>query len=97
VEIGHLRLSSAWEGGSILKRPMSRSLQARGFFPTYDMGPNPRPAIAQKGLEKYAAKRDQPKQQQDNVVVLEALQRLLRKEPDKIKPFSEIGQARPLR
>ena len=122
-DIGHLRISRAWAGGTILNRPANPQLQSRGFFPTYSRGVHPRPAKKHQGLAPFEPFRktkdpmvppkrvpDVPetpdlrkftqKQHEgsaDNVVVLEALQRLLRAQPNQTKPFSEFGQARPIR
>ena len=118
-ELSHLKLSRAWEGGSILRRPANRGLIARGFYPTYEKGRNPKHAkvsgpqhpSVQKGVDarvqslkdamkksKYAAKPvESYDKNQDNVVVLEALQRLLRNQKQTDRPFAEFGQARPMR
>ena len=96
-EVGHLKMSRAWAGGSILKRPTNPGLQARGFYFTTDMSPPYRPVQPTQGSKQYAPTDTTQKQSQDNVVVLEALQRLLRKQKDAPKPFEQFGQARPIR
>ena len=90
-------MSRAWVGGSILKRPASASLQARGFFFTASPAPPYVQIKPYAGTGQYAPPAQSQKQSQDNVVVLEALQRLLRQQKDVKKPFETFGQARPIR
>ena len=96
-EIGHLRMSRAWAGGSILKRPASASLQAKGFYFTASQAPPYVPLKPLADTRQYAPPDQSQKQSQDNVVVLEAMQRLLRQQKDVPKPFEQFGQSRPIR
>ena len=92
------KVSRAYNGDSILDLPVDRLLLNRGVFPTFDGATfKPAPRGPHPGENQRPAK-DEQDPSKDNHVVLEALQRILRKKEDKPnKPFAEFGQARPIR
>ena len=93
----HLKMSTAWVGGSILNRPPNAALQARGFYYTSSGGPPYKPVPPRGAPFQVPKQESTDKQSRDNQVVLEALQRLLRKQKDVAQPFQQFGQSRPIR
>ena len=92
------KISRAWNGDSILALPVDNLLLRKGAYATFDNRDyTPAPQKLPQGAQNVPPK-DQGSREKDNAVVLEALQRILRKKEDKPnKPFSEFGQARPIR
>ena len=95
---GLYRLPSAWVGGSVLDSPVDPALLARGFYVTYD----PRSfKAAPRGVQDFGQHQTASAQGQvkpeDTKVVLDAMQRILRNQPEKKNPFGQFGQARPVR
>ena len=87
------KLSRAFNGDSILALPSERLL-VRRTYATFDMK-NYKPA---PGVRQTMKAPQKPKDDKDDEVVIEALQRLLRKKEDKPqRAFTEFGQARPIR
>lgn len=94
-----VRMPSAFAGGSILDLPPDAKVLARGFYVTYDKRTfRPTPRNPQNfGQDQASQAKNKETGQQDSKIVLEAMQRILRKQPDKPRPFSELGQSRPIR
>ena len=97
THIHHNLVSRAYNGDSILQLPVDRIFLNRGVFATYD-GKNFRPAprMRQPGQDERPPP-DSGSASKDTTVVLEALQRILRKKEDKPDSWGEFGQARPIR
>lgn len=93
IHIHQARISRAWNGDSILDLPVDRLFLNRGVYETFDGGKFlPAPGFQQGQQRPPQDKQDTSK---DTSVVLEALQRILRKNED--KPSSFGRQARPIR
>ena len=97
THIHQAKISRAWNGDSILALPVDRLFLNRGVFATYDAAKfSAPPRFQQPGQQRPPQDKQDPSK--DTSVVLEALQRILRKKEDKPNlPFGEFGQARPVR